>query len=95
MKITNIKILRVYGSVIEEEEFPIPNQVKQTRKTNVYVVPQNLKHVALHHVIRDKERSPFAQKLEEFEQKFASMKKAKKKKKKKVDDKDVAEYLKV
>lgn len=95
MKITGINILRVYGSVIEEEEFPIPYRVKQTRKTDVYVVPRDLKRVALHHVIRDKKRSPFAQQLKEFERKFARMKKAKKKAKKKVKEKDVAEYLQV
>lgn len=85
------KILRVYGNVIEEEEFPIPNQVKQTRKTALYEVPKKLKLVALHHVIRDKERSPFASKLKKYELKFARLKKAKKK----VEDRDVEEYLKV
>lgn len=91
MRITGINILRVYGSVFEEEEFPIPNHVKQTRKTDVYVVPQNLKKVALHHVIRDEERSPFAQTLKAFEETFARKKEAKKK----VDEDEVEEYLKV
>ena len=90
MKITGINILRVYGSVIEEEEFPIPNHVKQPRKIDVYVVPQNLKQVALHHVIRDEERSPFAQTLKEFDQKFAGRKKAER-----VYDIEVANYLQV
>ena len=91
MRISGINILRVYGNVIEEDEFPIPNQVKQTRKTEVYEVPQNLKHVALHHIIRNKEKSPFARQLKEFEKKFARAKKAKKK----VDDNEVEEYIKV
>ena len=91
MRITGINILRLYGNVIEEEEFPIPNQVKQTRKTDVYEVPQDLKRVALHHVIRDKKRSPFARQLKKFERKFARMKKEKKK----VKDKEVAKYLQV
>ena len=91
MRISGINILRVYGNVIQEEEFPIPNQVKQTRQTEVYEVTQNLKHVALHHVITDKEKSPFARQLKKFENKFARVKKAKKK----VDDNEVKEYLKV
>ena len=85
------KVLRVYGNVIEEEEFPIPNQVKQTRKTALYEVPEKLKRVALHHVIRDRERSPFARELKKCERKFAKLKKAKKI----VEDRDVEEYLKV
>ena len=91
MRIKDIKILRVYGSVIEEEEFPIPNQVKRTRQTAIQPVPDQLKSVALHHVIRNKEKSPYARKLREYEKLFAKKKKAKKK----VDDETVEEYLQV
>ena len=91
MRIKGIKILRVYGNFIEKEEFPVPNQVKQTRHTAIQPVPDNLKSVALHHVIRDKEKSPYALKLQEKEELFAKKKKAKKK----VDDETVEEYLQV
>jgi len=91
MRISGIKILRVYGNVIEEEEFPIPNQVKPTRQSTIHQVPEHLKHVALHHVIRDEERSPYALQLKECEKFFAKMKRAKEK----VDEEEVQEYLKV
>lgn len=92
LRIPGIKILRVYGKVIEEEEFPIPNQVSQTRHTANYEVPESLKDVALHYVIRDEERSPrYARKLKRFERKFARLKREKKK----VSDKIVASYIKV
>lgn len=90
MKIPSLQILRIYGNVIEEEKFPIPNQVKPTRKTSPYGVSKNLKKVALHFVIRDKTKSPvYAGKLKEFEDNFKRLKKAKEK----IADKDVAKYL--
>ena len=86
-----MKILRIYGKVIEEREFPIPNQVKQTRNTGLYNVPKHLKDVALHHVIRDASRSPYAQKLKRLEERFAELKRQRKK----IQDKYVDEYQKV
>ena len=91
MKIKGIKILRVYGNVIEEEEFPIPNQVRPTRQTGIQPVPEHLKPVALHHVIRDELRSPYANQLKGYEELFAIKKTAKET----VDDEIVDEYLKV
>ncbi|KAJ7378347.1 helicase [Desmophyllum pertusum] len=105
MKNTDLKILRVYGSLIEQEEFPIPNQVKPTRpiaSQEELRVPENLRGIALHHVIRDEEKSPqFAKTLKKYETYFARMKKKmmkkkkKKKKNRKVKDSFVKEYLKV
>ena len=91
MRIPGLKILRIYGNVIEEREFPIPNQVKQTRNTGLYDVPKHLKDVALHHVIRDASRSPYAQKLKRLEETFAELKR----KKKKIKVKHVEQYQKV
>ena len=91
MRIPGLKILRIYGNVIEEKEFPIPNQVKQIRNTGLYDVPEHLKNVALHHVIRDAFQSPYARKLKSLEQKFAQLKRQMKKIKKK----DVEQYQKV
>ncbi len=94
MRIKGIKILRVYGKIIEQEEFPIPNQVKPTRpiaSQEELRVPENLRRIALHHVIRDEQRSNFARRLKKYERHFARMKK----KKKKVKDKKVRRYLKV
>ena len=89
MKIKGIRILRVYGNVIEEEEFPVPNQVKSIRQTSVHKVPKKLKPFSLHHVIRDEERSPKALLLKEYDKFFARKRKAKKK----VADEIVEEYL--
>ena len=91
MKIKGIRILRVYGKVIEEEEFPVPNQVKSIRQTSVHKVPKKLKPFSLHHVIRDEERSPKAPLLKEYQEFFARKRKAKKK----VTDEIVEEYLQV
>ena len=92
MKIQGIKILRVYGNFIEQKRFPIPNQIQPTRQIaseQELRVPENLKKIALHYVIRDKETSPYANELRRLERLFA----AKKKKKKKVEEALVEEYL--
>ncbi|XP_068761782.1 3'-5' exoribonuclease HELZ2-like isoform X3 [Montipora capricornis] len=92
MKIPGLKILRIYGNVIEEEAFPIPNQVKPTRKTSPYGVRKNLEKVALHFVIRDETKSPaYAGKLKQCEDNFERLKKAKEK----IADEDVDNYLKL
>ena len=92
MRIPGLKILRIYGNVIEEREFPIPNQVKQTRNTGLYDVPEHLKEVALHHVIRHPYKSPYyAGKLKRLEQKFAELKRQRKK----IKDELVDQYQKV
>ena len=96
MRIKGIKILRVYGNVIEQEEFPIPNQVKPTRPTDSQEelrVPENLKGIALHKVIRDT-NSPYALepvKLKNYEDLFATMKENKEI----VEKETVKAYLKV
>ena len=95
MGIKGLKILRVYGNLIEQEEFPIPNQVKPTRpiaSQEELKVPKSLRDIALHLVIRDEEKSPqFAKTLKKHEKYFARMKK----KKKKVKETRVKEYLRV
>lgn len=95
LRIKDVKIIRVYGNMVEQEEFPIPNQVKPPRpiaSQEELRVPENLRNVALHHMIRDKEKSPYAVLLRHYEEIFAAKKK---KKRKRVDDKIVKEYLKV
>ena len=93
MKIKGIKILRVYGNFIEQKRFPIPNQIQPTRpiaSEQELRVPENLKKIALHYVIRHKKESPYyAEKLRRLKRFFA----AKKKKKKKVEEELVQEYL--
>lgn len=89
MNIQGLDVLRIYGNVIEEEEFPIPNKVKRVRKTTIHQVPQQLQDISLHHVIR--KRSPKATVLKSFEEKFALKKEAKEE----VDDETVEAYLKV
>lgn len=90
-RIKGIDVLRIYGNVIEEEEFPIPTKVKQIRKTTIHQVPDNLKYISLHHVIRDENRSPKAAELKGFEEGFALKKEAGEE----VDDETVEAYLKV
>ena len=91
LKDMGIKILRVYGNVIEEEKFPIPNKLKRIRQTAIHQVPKSLKRISLHHVIRNRRRSPYARELKKYDKLFARMKK----KKKEVPDERIKEYLKV
>ena len=67
-----MKILRIYGKLLERECYPIPNTLKtgrRTRSKDDLKVPESLKSVTLHHVIRQ-EPSPFARKLKEYESAF-------------------------
>ena len=91
LKDMGIKILRVYGNVIEEEKFPIPNKLKRIRQTAIHQVPKSLKRISLHHVIRNRRRSPYARKLKKYDKLFARMKK----KNKEVPDEKIKKYLKV
>ena len=93
MKIKGLKskILRVYGKVIEQKIFPIPNEVKSSRtigSKEEMRVPKKLRGIALHHVIRrkKKEKSPFAKDLEKFQRMFD---------KQIVDDATVSKYRQV
>ena len=74
LKIPGLKILRVYGKRVEENEFPIPNSLKPRRKTqskSELVSSEEIRSVALHHVIRKKSPgNTFAAELRNFELKF-------------------------
>lgn len=73
LQIPGIKILRVYGDRIEEEEFPIPNRrkpLKTSTEDEVKTLDEELKAISLHHVIRGEE-CPFAPELRDYERKFA------------------------
>ena len=90
------KILRVYGKVIEQKIFAIPNEVKSSRtigSKEEMRVPKKLRGIALHHVIRrtKKEKSPFAKDLEKFKGMFDK----KKEEKQIVDDATVSKYRQV
>ncbi|XP_076803596.1 3'-5' exoribonuclease HELZ2-like [Clavelina lepadiformis] len=69
MKTKLLKIVRVYGSMLEELDFPIPNKPKLFGLSENPTNPK-LHPYALHHTIREKGK-PFAEKLEEFDLKFA------------------------
>ena len=93
LKIPGLKILRVYGSFTEQAKYPIPNSIKPIRKTQNKAdlkVPENLREVALHFVIRN-EKSPKAEELKKLEGYFA----AQRKKKPVVDPDKVSTYKKV
>ena len=80
--------------MVEQEEFPIPNQVKPPRpfaSQEELRVPEILRTVALHHVIRDQKTSPYAKQLKRYENIFAE----KKRRKTRVKDEMVQGYLKV
>lgn len=80
--------------MVEQEEFPIPNQVKPPRpfaSQEELRVPEILRTVALHHVIRDQKTSPYAGQLKHYENIFAEAKR----RKKRVKDEMVQVYLKV
>ncbi|XP_076803603.1 3'-5' exoribonuclease HELZ2-like [Clavelina lepadiformis] len=72
MKTKSLKIVRVYGSMLEELDFPIPNKPKLFGLSEKPSRPPDpkLHPYALHHIIREKGK-PFAEKLKEFDLKFA------------------------
>jgi len=88
------KILRVYGSMIEDIEFPIPNKVTNLKppvSDDELKVPKGmLTEVSLHHVIRSSV-SPFATKLAKMEALFHENKE----KEIRTSDEDVKEYCEV
>ena len=93
LQIPGIKILRVYGDRIEEEEYPIPNKrkpLKNAAEDEVKTLNKGLKAVSLHHVIR-REDCPFASELRDYEHKFAENRKQDVE----IDASDVDEYCKV
>ena len=80
--------------MVEQKEFRIPNQVKPPRQfasQEELRVPEILRTVALHYVIRDEETSPYARRLRDYENIFAE----KERRRKRVKDEMVQEYLKV
>ena len=73
LQIPGVKILRVYGDLIEEQEYPIPNKrkpLKTSTEDEVKTLDEGLKAISLHHVIRS-EKCPFASELRDYEHKFA------------------------
>lgn len=80
--------------MVEQKEFRIPNQVKPPRpfaSQEELRVPEILRTVALHYVIRDEETSPYARRLRDYENIFAE----KERRRKRVKDEMVQKYLKV
>ncbi|XP_076803598.1 3'-5' exoribonuclease HELZ2-like isoform X2 [Clavelina lepadiformis] len=69
MKTKSLKIVRVYGNILEELDFPIPNKPKLFGLSENPTDPK-LRPFALHHIIRE-EGKPFAEKLQHFNQTFA------------------------
>ena len=94
MKISNLKILRVYSGLVEQKEFPIPNTLKPARATrsdaDLKITSEKVKSVSLHHVIRSSV-CPYAQGLRECEEGFAE----KKRSDEDIGKTEVAEYRKV
>lgn len=71
------RILRVYGSLIEQNEYPISNKIaslKPPRSDDELKIPEGkLRDVALHHFIRNPP-SPYAKELRRMEDKFKQQK---------------------
>ncbi|CAK8694340.1 unnamed protein product [Clavelina lepadiformis] len=83
---TDLRIVRVYGSLLEEKDFPIPNKPKLHSQSEDTPDPK-LRSFGLHHIIRE-DRKPFASKLTEFDKLF-------KEKPEKVKFEDYQEYTKI
>ena len=94
MKISSLKILRVYSDQVEQKEFPIPNTLKPARATrsdaDLKITNEKLKSVSLHHVIRTSP-CPYAKDLRECEDGFAEKEKIGQK----IGKAEVADYRKV
>lgn len=88
------RILRVYGSLIEENEYPISNKItslKPPRSDDELKIPEGkLRDVALHHFIRTPP-SPYAKELRRMEDNFRNQKEEQVR----ASDEDVKLYCKV
>ena len=71
MKTKSLKIVRVYGNMLEELDFPIPNKPKLFGLSENPPDPK-LRPFSLHHIIRE-EGKPFAEKLQHFNQTFVNI----------------------
>ena len=89
LQIPELKIIRVYGDLREQAEFPIPNKRKHLR-SSTDDEDEELKAVSLHHVIR-RDPCPFASQLQEYENSF----KADREKGVRTSEKEVEDYRKV
>ncbi|XP_076803605.1 3'-5' exoribonuclease HELZ2-like isoform X1 [Clavelina lepadiformis] len=67
---TDLRIVRVYGSLLEEKDFPIPNKPRLHSQSEVPPDPK-LRSFALHHIIRE-DGKPSASKLKRFDERFAT-----------------------
>ena len=92
VRIPGLKIIRVYGDLREQAEFPIPNRrqyLKQSSDDGTEI-PERLKKVSLHHIIR-KHPCPDADELRMYERKFEDDRKEKQR----TSDQEVETYCKV
>lgn len=92
LRIPGLKIIRVYGDLREQAEFPIPNRrqyLKQSTDDGTEI-PERLKKVSLHHIIR-KHPCPDADELRKYERKFEDDRKEKQR----TSDQEVETYCKV
>ena len=71
IEVPGLKIIRVYSDRKEQAEFPIPNKRQSLKQStdDGTGVPEKLKNVSLHHIIR-KYPCPYADELEIYENKF-------------------------
>ncbi|XP_076803604.1 3'-5' exoribonuclease HELZ2-like [Clavelina lepadiformis] len=83
---TDLRIVRVYGSLLEEKDFPIPIKPRLHSQSEDPPDPK-LRSFALHHIIRE-DGKPFASELTEFDKLF-------KEKPEKVKFEDYQEYTKI
>ena len=92
LRIPGLKIIRVYGDLREQAEFPIPNRRKYLKQStdDGTEIPERLKKVSLHHIIR-KHPCPYADDLRMYERKFEDDRKEKQR----TSDQEVETYCKV
>ncbi|KAJ7378386.1 helicase [Desmophyllum pertusum] len=72
LQIPGLKIIRVYGDLREQAEFPIPNKRKHLKISTddeAQISNKELKAVSLHHIIRS-DKCRFASQLQDYESAF-------------------------
>ena len=63
-----MKVLRVYGSTFEEEDYPNPLKPNKFGKETEKRPSKKIKSITLHQIIREKNH-PYSKKLREYDEK--------------------------
>ena len=70
------RLVRIYSETIEQEEFPLPGDVvcQRHRRQQAYTISEDIKHVALHHMVREPSHCSQAMTIVDFDERIRKYK---------------------